>query len=912
MRSGGPRYPVDRYLVESSNKIEMVNIIDDIWNPEPALRPEEEIILRKLHEMLQSTADDLKLLSGELARTREPGIQVRAAPAPLDEEFNEKVHIEEVVNAKFHGFKIVDKAPKLKKTETNINKPQKNVRNENIQLNSQTVNKKPTVTKKLTMSRTNVVQINQATQGRKFDKVEDVQKPIKQTIAYNEFSFQYPQPKVENLPKGLKIQTMPGINIRSELKAQKVLLLDIVPEIENSVIKPDEKANVAVITMKHDIPPLALKDTPIKIEQDYPRANVVSKKQTRKVTQMLTCESSTSTNNGSSLCNLEKTTIKYNSASSKKSVPLDRNKIKKNVTTKAETAKRTHINLDEWKKKLNSVYGQPSSSRINKFSSKPKTNVRKSSPKKTNIPPSKVTKPHPNILNNAQYIPYSQLTVGGVNVSDIEKEISNIPNKNDIPLSPILDRIISSRENSQHNSPRKEKQRESPKILTTSDENLLREVIDIEKAVNKTLSQNVESKMKVSKSQIVTSDSANEDTNELESYADDFEDEKSERSEKQNLDDDESHSDDKLSNNMERNNESIDLYIKDEELQSRKNKTNIKSTKKNANVPKLSLKKRVDVYEYVHAIDTQDIAIQSQTTNKISLKETQTSPRNESTNKQIEPIHNDLWPAMDPSKEIENMFKLEKHLIKKFIMDEYGDILQSTINKPSTSKENQDSLNSGLNLAASQKVTQTSPKHVKSVMTSPTQTKTRTTSPFLLSVPVDHQTSPMIFVNDEKEKEIEQDPEDLGISINMSSPRFSLRLPNTSVEVLSNLEICSRSPSNVDRKNVTDRKIMSSAKLPKPVIKNECSTSVDADNSSSELSSLGEVKLKLKRRSKKSRVFLSESSSSSKLSVDFDFGSILPLKSEGEASSSHIARSRKSSIISSKSDGEMSLGRRQS
>lgn len=887
--------------VESSNKIEMVNIIDDdIWNPEPALRPEEEIILRKLHEMLQSTADDLKLLSGELARTREPGIQVRAAPAPLDEEFNEKVHIEEVVNAKFHGFKIVDKAPKVNKTETNINKSQKNVQNENIQLYTQAVNKKPAVTKKLTMSRTNVVQINQATQDKKVDKAKNGKQPIKQTIAYNEFSFQYPQPKVESPTKGLKIQAMPVINIRSELKAQKVLVLDIVPEIENPVVKSEEKANVGVMTIIHDTHPL--KDTSIKIEQNYPQANIVNKKQTRKVTQMLTCESSTSTNNESSQCNLAKPTLKYISASSKKSVRLDRNKIDKNVTTKAETAKRTHLNLDEWKKKLNSVYGQPSSSRINKVPSKSRTNVRKNSPKKTDIPPSNVTKPQLKILNNVQYIPYSQLTIGGVNVSDIEKEISNIPNKNDIPLSPILDRIISSRENSQHNSPRKDKQRGSPKILTTSDENLLREVMDIEKTVSKTLSQNVESEIKDSKSQIVTSDSANEDTNEVDSYADDFEDDKSERSEKQSIDD-ESHSGGRLSNNINRN-------IKDEELKSTNHKTNIESNKKNANVPKLSLKNRVDVYEYVHAIDTQDIAIQSQTTNKISLKETQTSPRHESNNNQVEPIHNDLWPAMDPSKEIENMFKLEKHLIKKFIMDEYGDILQNTINKPSTSKENQDSLNSGLNLAASQKVTQTSPKHVKSVMTSPTQTKTRTTSPFLLSVPVDHQTSPMLFVNDEK-VEMEKDPEDLGISINMSSPRFSLRLPNTSVEVLSNLEICSRSPSNIDRKNDTDRKVTSSAKMPKPVIKNECSTSVDADNSSSELSSLGEVKLKLKRRSKKSRIFLSESSSSSKLSAEFNFDSILPLKSEGEVSSTHRVQSRKSSVLSSKSDGEMSFGRRQ-
>ncbi|XP_061717915.1 uncharacterized protein LOC133525616 [Cydia pomonella] len=901
----GPRYPVDRYLVERS-KIEMVNIIDDdIWKPEPALRPEEEIILRKLHEMLQSTADDLKLLSGELAQ-REPGMRERprAPPAPLDDDFNEKIHIEEVVNAKFHGYKIIHNPPKPKLTE-NINKHDKNALNNNI-LQNAPINNKPTRTKQLTKSRTRIVQID-ATNSTKQEKGDVIIKPHKETVTYNEFTFQYPTTKEKSFVKDLQVQTMPSINIRGELKEQKVLQLDIEPEPDKIESDSEPKPNVGVISVQHEIS--SLKAPAIKNPQTFVSSHLpatIHKKPTRKVTKIVTCESSTSTNNGNSgsQINLNFRTAKTTRASSTTSLRSDQNS-KGSTTTKAEPQKRAHVNLDEWRKKLNSVYGKPSSSKKNKLPPKSKGGGKKISPKKANLQPSNLSKPQPKLLNNAQYIPYSQLTLGGVNVSDIEKEISNIPNKNNIPLSPILDKILSSQENSRNNSPRKKDKGDSSKILTTSDENLLQEVIDIEKTVNKTLSKNTEIKVRHNKSLKLSSDSTNEDTNEPDSYADDFEDEKSDQSDK-NSRDSQLNSGNKSSDKANTSGMTDNSAATEEKVECPKSKTSMHNVPY-SKTPKLSLKKRVDIFEFVHNIDTEDTATQSQTTKKISLKETQTSPRNDSPNISVQPIHNDLWPSVDPSKEIEKMFKLEKELIKKLIIDEYGDLLQSSIDKPSTSKANQDYLPASLNINAAQKVTQTSPKHAKSVMTSPTRTKTRTTSPFLLSLPVDHQTSPIISVTTEKDVkvELEQEPDDLGISINLSSPRFSLRLPNTSVEVLSNLEICSRSARSAERKRE------SSTRISKTVKQNiTSSTSIDADNSSSEISSLGEVKFKLKKKLRR-RVSSSESSSSlsSMLSVDINSLGILPLRSEGEVSSNHRFKSR-SANLPSKSEGEISFGKR--
>ncbi|XP_063828542.1 uncharacterized protein LOC135077942 [Ostrinia nubilalis] len=906
MRSHAPRYPVDRYLVESSKNIEMVNIIDDeIWNTEPALRPEDEIILRKLHDMLQSTADDLKLLSGELARAHEPRARRPAQPAPLDDDFNEQIHIEELVNAKFHGYKIIDKTlpfssesrPKIA-NESLSRKPQntKSI-NTGVQVN-QTSLKKSSINKKLQITRPKIVQIKEDPQR---ESLLNNGKPRKSTptVHYNEFSYKYEEPKDESPSKTLQIQKMPEVNIRGELKQQKVLLLDIMPEFrKESEEVINSNYNVGVIAVQHETCP-PQQHAPPKISKQYSKTyHVSSKPSIRKVSKMSTYESSESTNNVSSDAHHRQVMhkqLKLALKSSPKSTGRNETKNKR-VINKKETEKRPHLNLDEWKKKLNAVYGQPSSSKKG-IPSKHK----KLSPKKSNILSRTTAKS--NLLNNTEYIPYSQLTVGGVRVSDIERELSNIPNRNEVPLSPILDKILSSRENSFHkDSPRKHTHKNSPKVLTTSDENLLQEVIDIEKTVNKTLANNIKDS-KDNTPENTTQNNANSENDEGNSYADDFEDDKSDQSarsedpvsNKSQVASDKSKSDEDKANNShdetELDNENINPNTSDVNIQ---NSTYTK-------VLNLSFKNSVDIFEFVHSIDTHDTGTQSNTISKISLKETQTSPRNEKSN--IKPIHNDLWPSIDPKGEVENLFELEKDFIKKLIIEEYGDILEKNINKPSTSKDEGHRQN---NVVASQKITQTSPAHVKSVMTSPTRTKTRTTSPFRLSLTVDRQTSPMIQVTNEDDLKIEiaNEVEDLGISINLSSPRFSLRLPQTSREILSNLDDDSRNHSKLHQKDVsqgiesrTFRKYEASS-----------SSSVDADNSSSEISSLGEVKLKRKLRKINRVPSVSESSGSSMISrrsLELVSGDILPLKSEGEVSFGQIVR--KPRHKRKESDGEMNL-----
>lgn len=854
----------------------MCNVIeDDLWQLEPTLKPEDEILLRRLHEMLQSTADDLKVLSGELIRLHEPGIQVKTPSMPLDSEFNDRVHIEEMVNAKFYGHKIIDNpnlkplTPKEKIHNEKFQKIKKPIvtTSAGIQTNAAPVLKKKDNNKSLGISKLRTVQIEDAINVNTESENKKEEAKFAPSVFYNEFAHFYEPKPIKTPLQQLQVQQMPSVNIRSELKEQKVFQLDIIPE---NVVQKQEKSNsnVAVIEMQYkelNPPPQSIACV---AETKYHQPNP-EKKTIRKSTKMSTCESSESdTLHKLTTEKLIKPTFRIspkNSARSKKPTTAT------NRDKKDSDPKRAHFNLDEWKKKLNSVYGQTSSARRSKLSSQSKTNLKKNTknPNLENKP-----KPQKNYLNNRDYIPYSQLTLGGVRLSDIEREVSDGPIKNDVPLSPILDKILSSRENSfQNDSPRKNKQK-SPRVLNTSDEALLQEVINIEEKVSKTLLNNEKKVTKESpqKSQNTDSDLDDHQSNQ-ESYPDDFE-------EADKSDDDTSKSKD-ISKESQAHaeatgkNNSLEAYDSESETEL-KNTTYIKSSN-------LSLKNTVDIYEFIHSVDTQDNATQSQATQILSLKETQTSPTH-CDRPNIQPIHNDLWSArsIDPKGNIEHMFQLEKDFIKKLIIDEYGDLLEKTINKPSTSKDCNEVDNNSKNVASFQKITQTSPAHVKSVMTSPTKTKTRTTSPLVLNLTTDHPTSPFTVGQNDKLVQTEQEqsePDDFGITINLSSPRFSLKLPQSSREVLSNLELCSQpSAANIQEEanetKQTTRKPASS------------STSIDADASSSEISSLGEVKFKLKRRLRKNRHQLSSESSSTSVVSRSEFsGGILPLKSDGEVDS---------------------------
>lgn len=880
----------------------MVNIIDDdIWNTEPALKPEDEIILRKLHDMLQSTADDLKLLSGELSKFHEPGVQVKTTPTPLDEDFNEKVHIEEIVNAKFHGLKMIDKSPicvpenKLRKDVKDDIKPTNNIQkpkitNSNIPVNSLPVYKKPIINRNLGITRTRVIQINGNENSAKTEKLNNGKVVNAPAVAYNEYSYKYIEPKYKTPCKKFQVQEMPSINIRSELKEQKVLQLDIIPETKEPETPNTITKNVSVVTVQHEIIKskslIATKILPSESHEPIQNHKISYPKTVRKISKMSTCDSSGSTNNISSDTQIKLKTQKRILSSIRSSPKSSTRSDRKKVNNKRESEKRSNVNLDEWRKKLNSVYG-PSNS--NKKSPKSK-NKAKVSPKKSNL--SQNTSTHLNNLNNIDYIPYSKLTIGGARASDIEREISDIPNKKDLPLSPILDRILSSRENSfSKNSPRKQKPKDTLKVLTTSDENLLQEVIDIERTVSETLSKNLKNINNEPKVPEISSDS--DEVKENDSYADDFEDEKSDHSGMSgNQKTNSTHSNDGKKSSDEKNtyssngdNGDNNDHNKNEEpvpSASNSNIHNLTYTKRS----NLSFKNKVDIFEFVHSVDTHDSATQSNTGHKISPKETQTSPTND---KHLQPIHNDLWPSIDPKGEVEKMFQIEKEFIKKLIVEEYGDILEKNIDKPSTSK----GIEPTRNVSASQKNTQTSPAHVKNVMTSPTRTKTRTTSPFP-RLSIDHHTSPLIFVTNEDDVKIETENEDdPGISINLSSPRFSLRLPRTSREVISNLG------DSVPR---SGKKTASEVKHVKKTNLSLTSTStLEAD--SSEIS-MGEVKL---RKHLGKITFFSDSesvsSSSSKCSSDFQSG-ILPLRSEGELS---LGRNKKSNKRN-KSEGEASFG----
>lgn len=851
------RYPVDRYLVESSKKLERENTNDDdLWTSEPALKPEDEIMLRKLHDMLQSTTNDLKILSGELSKFQEPSIQIKSSPIPLDEEFNEKVHIEELVNAKFYGHKLVDKnrdgsgARQIKNVigpstgTTNADTKKKhNVKpkvSTSVQVNTIPEIKQKRINRNMGFSKTKLIQISDKTYNKKLNNGKIIKEPL--SVAYNEFCYKHEEP-TSNIQKNLQLQKMPNINIRSELKLEKVFNLSILPENNETFPVPTNKGNSTVILVKH----IDLNKQPI--DQSH---STQPKPLIRKVSKMSTCESSESSNN----LNLEvKTKLRKHPINIS---PKSTNRVIQThkKTVKRDSEKRCYADLEEWKRKLNRVYGGHVF-KNDKPSSKYKINKKKASPDKKNV-----TKP---ILNNTEYIPYSRLTLGGVRVSDIEKEIGDISNKN-VPLSPIIDRILSSRDN----SPRKNKQEIISRTFTTSDENLMQEVVDIERTISETLSKTIQK----DEDNGVKPKTVNEDSvsYKSDSYIDDFEDDTDQKEQIleesynniEHLEAKDTSGNKLNSNNYQPNNEDNISDHNKPSTSKIQNRTYIKASN-------LSFKDSVDVFEFVHNVDTQDTGTQSDSSNKIIPKETQTSPTNERQN--LQPIRNDLWMSIDPRKEVEKMLELEKDFIKKFIIEEYGDILEEKITKPSTSKDRNENIRK--NIAASQKNTQTSPARVKSVMTSPRRTKTRTTSPFPLSLAVDKQTSPLLFDVNNRETSVDLENDELGISINLSSPRFNLRLPQTTREVLSNLDACTKR-TGTDVTSKTFRKTLVS------------SSSADADNSSSELSSVGEIKMNLKKKIRAlNRSISSESSSSSvstKYSSDLQPGGILPLKSDGELS----------------------------
>ncbi|CAH2090627.1 unnamed protein product [Euphydryas editha] len=896
MRSAETRYPVDRYLVESSKKFDMVNIIDDdIWNSEPALRPEDEIVLRKLHDMLQSTADDLKLLSGELSKYHESDVQKKISPTPLDEDFNEKVHIEEVVNARFHGHKPIgtESTPRrIRKdlvdgiVQSIVSKcNNKQFVNHGVQVNQPSILKKSSTKNNLGVSRTNVIQISKPSENKVVINNNEKSKKNNNSVTYNEFSYKYVEPKPTFVKKPLQIQTMPSINIRSELKEQKVLQLDIHPKSEEVHEKETAKSNALVIEMKHEDSPKPAATKPITFDRISYIPHISPEKPLRRKISKMSAYESESTNNVSSesqdsLKKKIKTAITLRTL--QRTSHAATQKTKKNVVNKKEVKRESKGSLDEWHKKLNAVYGGTSklkNSGVKKTKVSPKTlgKEKATSSKKTTS----------QVLNNIEYIPYSKLTIGGVNVSDVEKEISNIPNKGEIVLSPILDKILSSRENSFHNnSPRKTHKN---KILTTSDEDLLQEVLDIEKEITRSTSTKNENNI----NELKDKDQINKESNikDGDSYDDDFEDENSNDSERGNQSQ-VSNADSSVSippNNSIKD----DAYDLNENHKNEKDNVNIHN-KTYTKMSNLSFKNTVDIFEFIHSVDTQDTATQSNTSNKATRQENQTSSSDDKSN--VQPIHNDLWPSIDPRGEVEKMFKLEKEFIKKLIIDEYGDLLEKQLNKPSTSKNIDNS--SERNVSSSQKNTQTSPAHVKSVMTSPTRTKTRTTSPFPLSLSINQQTSPIVAISKEEELKVEiENDEDLNISVNLSSPRFSLRLPQTTREVLSNIK--SEYSYNIEnaKADVLRRNVVSS------------SSSGEGDYSSSDISSLGQIDKIYKKRLRRSRIpSISEISSSSSTLSRYSSNrfSVLHLKSEGEASIGKIIN--KISNKHSKSEGEMSLG----
>ncbi|CAH2041215.1 unnamed protein product, partial [Iphiclides podalirius] len=850
MKSGTPHYPVDRYLVESSNRIEMVNIDDETWKSEPAIRPEDEAVLRTLREMLQSTADELRLISGELKR--EPRVRFGATPT-LDQEFNERLHVEEIVDAKFHGCRIVrpphTRTEDIREVNARPTKPSATA-NASVQVNRTPAAKK--ATKSLSMSRTRIVQIDEP-------RVESERPDPRKPFVYNEYSYKHEETKVKDVrSKPLNVQAMPSINIRGELKEQKVLQLDIIPEQKTDTEKLPTQSNVAVIAIQHEPTPAVEKTI-----SKYPEIRYVPtaspKPAFRRVSKMLTCDSSESTDNVTSKTRMKsRNLIKAHV----KSIPKASARFEKykESNNRSKLDKKQNSNIDDWRRKINTIYGRLSTSRNIYARSQPASRV---STKSDPVPTSSRNKSQ-TLLNNAEYIPYSKLTLGGVNVSDIEREISDLTDKN-VPLSPILDKILISRENSFHDSAPK-KDNANKNILTTSDENLLEEVLDIERNITTTLNKNLNGKDKV------ISAVSSESNQSGRSYADDFEEERS--------DNDKTQSDEAHPNRNVTTKDGTVIHIES----GIKDATYTKS-------PNLSFKSRVDIFEFIHSINTQDNATQSNCSGKITPKSTQSNcsgkitPKSTQTSPRNVPIRNDLWleahASTNPTSDVD---KINEEFIKKLIIDECTGILQKNIAKTKETSEKRNS-------TASQKNTQTSPAHVRGVMTSPTKTKTRTTSP-LGPLTVDHQTSPVAFAPSEETHIALGTVDDLAASINLSSPRFSLRLPKDSRDVISNL----------DAATSRDRKPF---RTPLPLKTFTSSSSADADYSS-DVSSFGEINDRLRRRPRRNKILTVSESSTSTSKCSSDSSVVLPLRSEGEISLGQV--DRKTGF--SRSEGEMSLGLR--
>lgn len=861
-----------------------------------SLAEEDVAKLQVIKSIVKSAEIEINNISASLTQNREQKTIHLPEPNYFDEDFDQKSYIQNIVSAKIQGMKVVEQdtaASKIQKIM--ILKQALDTISDRRSDGHETKRSKTSYTSGDVCNKAAGKDVNFKSQdsptkrneishfySKNDDRVESEssfkssrnempssEKICKAEERYTRLSIrnhklvEIKSDAVEEIIKvpvitncRLSITAMPSVNIRSELIEQKIPSLDIYPEDQNN-IQPGKASNVGLIRSEHSDQKTTAKRVQINLPEEQISGikggdDILQTDKFKNLTGQQTLEDK----------NMESILDKFASQGRHKT-PDNSHTRHQSVESVLNNSNQPFLFFD--RSKSDNQYSSIPSTSYSKNVSKlkkyaipeiqkiynPKSNIRRTVAKKSSIISSSYftqLSKHSSVMKTPQtfdsklydvpvlkgskgksyhssteYIPYSKLTVGGLNADEMNKYIHEPDKKASAKTTQLT---ISSGEAS------KRKQSVSGNNLndTKSEANEDGNISDHSNRSDHSESSKEQSKSNNTLSEAESSSSQEKSPND---YVDDF--------------DDDSKSDTKSFNSKK------DTHMPQE---NRKKPVTLK------------LKKSIDVFDFVHAVETKDDSTQSGVGLFSNFKQTQTSPREIETKECVNEFKLNIAENSSQKVDIANLTLRDMMQIQKSLALLNINFFTNQLNginpddTPSCSKDNEPKLNKNnkdllkvhssedliINKLSLPKDTQTSPLKSCHAMTSPTEMVSRILSPIFRDVKIDAGTSPCdINVSLNSEELTHND-------VTFSKPQ-STNIQSSAREALSNLETALKNKalqnnSSLGNKDLKEKlTIKHCESSPNRTLKDSTETYTDVSHSeSSETHSLGEINLRILRK----------------------------------------------------------------
>lgn len=704
----------------------------------------------------------------------------------------------------------------------------------------------------------------------------------------------------------LSITTMPSVNIRSELIEQKIPSLDIYPEDQNN-IQPGKTSNVGLIRSEHSDQKTTGKRVQINLpeeqfcgneeEDDIPQTDfkiltgqqILEDKNMESILNKFASQGRHKTsenlqtrhqNVGSMLNDSNQPFLFFdrsksdNQCSSFPSTSYSKkvSKLKKYAIPEIQKIYNPKSNVRKTVSKKSSIISSSYFTQLSKHSSVNKTPQTFDS-KLYDVPILKGSKGN-SYHSSTEYIPYSKLTVGGLNPDEINKYIHETDKK--------------ANAKTQYNMNSGEALKGNQSVSGNDFNDTKSEANeDGNKSNHSDRSDHSESSKERSKSNKTSSEAESSSSEEKSpnDYVDDFDDDSKSHDSQQK-----SKSDTKSPNSK-----------KDTHLPQGNRKTPIT----------LKLKKSIEVFDFFHAIETKDDSTQSGVGLFSNFKQTQTSPRETETKESVNEFKLNVSENSSQKVDIANLTLRDMMQIQKSLALLNINFFTNQLNEnnpddtPACSKNNEPKLNKESNVffnvhssedltvkeLSLPKNTQTSPLISCHAMTSPTEMVNRILSPIFRDVKIDAGTSPCDINVSLNSEELTHN------NVTLPKPQ-STNIQSSAQEALSNLETAlkNKNDQSLGNKDLKEKfMIIHHESSPNPTLKDSTDAYTDVSHSeSSETHSLGEINLRILR--KKSFIIRRQAKSDSNSNIH----------SPVTSSSSDVQVDRTN--YGRKSDGEVSIG----